>query len=192
MKVMTKKKHTQKKHKHEWRRHYSAHKPFSYSHTRCSDCGAMKTEDITDFTLREPNLPALYKQYLAAQLKYSLKHDTWLHSKSEIRAFWAERKWYKMELLTNITDRNGKVVAKKGDTVWAQYQLRRDPDKVGIMVRMGTTNAAYRKMLKHACKSHYIVRIPALRKLDCRPRWKGELAHEDFRIEMNQARNSGR
>jgi len=34
-----------KKHKHEWRKHYSSQKPYKYSHSRCN-CGATKTEDI--------------------------------------------------------------------------------------------------------------------------------------------------
>lgn len=176
------------RHQHEWRKHYSSQKPYKYSHSRCA-CGATKTEDFTDFTLREPNLPALYKKWIAEKLKYALKHNTW-DTKSEIRAFWKDRNdWYKLVLDADIIYK-GKVVAKKGDTVWGQYEPTRP--NVGIMVRTGTPESVAKKMQKEAGRAHYTVRIPALRKLHPYPSWKGELDHTNFRVELNEAQISTR
>lgn len=194
MKTSTKKKKimgrkTRNRHQHEWIKHSLAVKPYKYSHSHCAICFATRKEDITDFTLREPNLPALYKKWIAEKLKHALKHNTW-QTKSEIRAFWADRdEWYKLVLGADIIYR-GKVVAKKGDTAWGQYNPARP--NVGVMVAIGTPEKVREKLRKEAGRAHYRVRIPALRKLHPHPSWKGELDYTNFRVELKDAKISTR
>ena len=144
----------------------------------------------TDFTLREPNLPKLKKKKAKENLQKALtdKRELLYRTPAEIRKFHKRqlsRNWVRVVLKDDIKYGN-KLIVKKGDIVWAEFYEKKLSG--GFMFHKSMSVAQREAFMKYRLAAHYLVRVPATRKLSTRPAWDGELFSMSYRVEKNQAK----
>jgi hypothetical protein len=117
----------------------------------------------TDFTLREVNLPKLYGAF-------------------EKKVNVGTTRWVKVRLAKNITMKD-KVLARKGDIVWAY----KTSGSKSYMVHSSWTPKQREDARKYMASPKYIVRIPSVRKKAVRPMWEGQLHSVHVQILQTEA-----
>ena len=142
---------------------------------------ATKQKTQTDFTLREPNLYKQYNDWLKKRLAEEL--ETNYTSPAFLKRIHQKTKWVKVSLKTDIASRN-KIVAPKGDIVWAYFIPERP--NLRLMIPASFSPAQRNKYAKDARSAQWHIRIPSSRKLSSRPMWEGELYSTNYRVRENE------